>query len=180
MKEINMTEVFEAFDVKLKSLLENDHEEIIKDITKDRKLNPSRMPAFQVQTSPDIVLRVQVALPESSMFHPITAQLWYVDRNKERFPGILMWYACGDSVDDAVENLFIDWNKRNADEMVHTIHDMFWHVNSDKASQYDNNKEIMRGEWYRKPLFVRSEQSLHPLTGGVEEKEHGNENQRIP
>lgn len=155
MKEEKWTEAMRAFDEKMKTLLENDREGIFKNITKDTKRNPSRMPAFELQTEPDMVLRVHIGLPSAFRFGWVDAELWYMDRDNDRFPGILMCRSEGEGIEDAVESLFNWWNKRKADELLHDIQDLFWHISEDNANQYEINKDITNGDWYRKPLFVK-------------------------
>ena len=168
MKEEKWTEAMRAFDEKMKTLLENDREGIFKNITKDTKRNPSRMPAFELQTDSDMVLRVHIGLPSAFRFGWVDAELWYMDRDNDRFPGILMCRSEGESIDNAVESLFDWWNKRKADSLVHNVQDLFWHISEDNANQYEINKDITNGDWYRKPLFVkRKDNQAQPQSSDI-------------
>ncbi|MFA6911235.1 MAG: hypothetical protein WCQ59_08945 [Candidatus Cloacimonadaceae bacterium] len=45
---------------------------------------------------------------------------------------------------------------------------MFWHISEDNANQYEINKEIMNGDWYRKPLFVkRKDNQAQPQSSDI-------------
>lgn len=158
-KEINMQEVFDSFSKKFSELEQNNKYDNFLDITRDSKRNPSRMPAFQVQLHPDYVIRVHIALPNSILYIPVVAELHVVDRDHDSNKGIFLWRSYGYSIDEAVENLFDEWNRREADDVVQILFDSFQFISEDRADAYDINPDILNGTYYRKPKFIKNKEN---------------------